>query len=55
MLGIICNNYGCNGSIQINFGCEIEIIFAVIKKQKNQFFQFPEKICYLMKIISNVV
>ena len=48
MLGIICNNYECNGSIQINFGCEIEIIFAVIKKQnKKSFFQFT---MFLMKI-----
>ena len=46
MLGIVCNNYECNGSIQINFGCEIEIIFAVIKKIKNKkfIFYFTQKI-----------
>ena len=27
MLGIVCNNYECNGSIQIKFGCEIENYF----------------------------
>ena len=32
MFGIICNNYECNGSIQIKFGCVIEIIFVSIKK-----------------------
>ena len=32
MLGIICNNYECNGSIQINFGWEIENYFGGIKK-----------------------
>ena len=38
MFGIICVMPECNGSIQINFEWEIEIIFGVIKKIKSSFF-----------------
>ena len=33
MLGIICNNYGCNWNVQINFVWEIEnYLGGVLKK-----------------------
>ena len=38
MLGIICNNYECNGSIQINFEWEIENYFGSQEKNKKFIF-----------------
>ena len=43
MLGIICVMPECNGSIQIKFGWEIEIIFGVMKKNLKLFFSVYEK------------
>ena len=44
IVGVICNIYGCNVSIQINFGFEIENCFYCHnKKQKRQKISFVGK------------